>query len=176
MPPRKKHGMYESAEYKHWIYMKDRCRNDPHYINNGIRVCPEWDKDFMAFYTHIGPKPEGKLTVDRIDGTRGYEPGNVRWATYSQQSRNLIYRDGKTKARIDDAERLGLHVNTIAYRDKRGIPLDSPKYGQHTHCPNGHEYTEKTQWVTNKGVRKCRVCHADTQRRYRHKLRDTSKA
>ena len=44
----------------------------------------------MAFYNYIGPKPtDGQhYTVDRIDNARGYEEGNVRWATAKQQARN----------------------------------------------------------------------------------------
>lgn len=168
---RRKHGMCYSIEYRHWVGMRYRCRKEPHYVDNGITVCDEWDKDFMAFYLYIGPKPFETASVDRIDGLKGYEPGNVRWATLSQQNRNLTYRNGKAKRRVDDAERLGLHKNTLLYRDKNGIPIDAPKYGEHTHCPNGHEYTENSHWITSKGVRKCRSCRSATMRRYRKKLR-----
>lgn len=41
----------------------------------------------MAFFLHIGPKPVNH-SVDRINNLRGYEPGNVRWATRCQQARN----------------------------------------------------------------------------------------
>ena len=51
-------------------------------------MCPEWAKSFMAFFSHIGPKPSPGLTLDRIDNEKGYEPGNVRWATREQQTRN----------------------------------------------------------------------------------------
>jgi hypothetical protein len=35
---------------------------------------------------HLGP--QNGLTLDRIDPKRGYEPGNIRWATLSEQSKN----------------------------------------------------------------------------------------
>lgn len=41
-----------------------------------------------SFLAHIGPRPSSKHSVDRIDNDRGYEPGNVRWATASQQVAN----------------------------------------------------------------------------------------
>lgn len=164
---RYKHGMYKSVEYRHWVDMKCRCAKDEHYRRYGITVCPEWQKDFMAFYSHIGPKPFPKATVDRIDGTRGYEPGNVRWATYSEQNRNLVYRERHAKPRIAMAEKLNVHVNTLLYREKHGIALDAPKYGEHPQCPNGHEYTEKNTYITKRGTRKCRTCLAAVRRRQR---------
>ena len=39
----------------------------------------------------IGIRPEG-LTLDRIDQLGHYEPGNVRWATMSQQNANRLPR------------------------------------------------------------------------------------
>ena len=75
--------------------MKQRCREAPgnpvhkvYYWDRGIRVCEAWQQDFMAFYEHIGPRPGPGFSVDRIDNDRGYEPGNVRWATEPQQREN----------------------------------------------------------------------------------------
>lgn len=89
----KTHGLSNLPEYKTWCGMKDRCHNPKNkhfkdYGGRGIVVCNEWREDFGAFFAHIGPKPSPELSVDRIDVNRGYEPGNVRWATASQQSRN----------------------------------------------------------------------------------------
>jgi hypothetical protein len=41
--------------------------------------------DFAAFFAYIGPCSPG-LSLDRIDNDKGYEPGNVRWATRIEQS------------------------------------------------------------------------------------------
>jgi hypothetical protein len=73
--------------------MKARCsaRTGKSYENygaRGIKVCDEWRADFLAFFRHIGPKPGPEYSVDRIDNDGNYEPGNVRWATRSQQAVN----------------------------------------------------------------------------------------
>jgi hypothetical protein len=58
----------------------------PCYADVGL--CEEWADDFVAFKEHIGPAPSEDHTIDRIDPFRGYEPGNVRWATRKEQNRN----------------------------------------------------------------------------------------
>lgn len=73
-----------------------RCHspNDANYHKYGARgiyVCEKW-QDRGAFCTdalaEMGPRPSPAHSIDRIDTFRGYEPGNVRWATYKEQSRN----------------------------------------------------------------------------------------
>lgn len=94
--PKVKHGMAGTKEHRAWLGMKHRCRgytahHRAHYKDKGITVCPEWEDDFLAFYKHIGPAPSPKHTVDRIRNDRGYKPGNVRWATHSEQMKNRAY-------------------------------------------------------------------------------------
>lgn len=88
----KKHGMYNTPEYNAWRAARQRCTNpgNPRYVDyggRGIIMAEEWAVDFTAFFGHIGPRQPG-MTLDRIDNDRGYEPGNVRWATPSQQQMN----------------------------------------------------------------------------------------
>lgn len=75
--------------------MVSRCSdpNDPdwpHYGGRGITVCEEWRSpsafiDYLE--TTLGDPPEG-WSMDRIDNNAGYRPGNIRWASHSQQQRN----------------------------------------------------------------------------------------
>lgn len=87
------HGKSKTTEYRTWQAMKTRCHNPrskwfPYWGGRGIKVCEEWRNSFEAFLAHIGPKPHKRLSIDRIDNERDYEPGNVRWATAHQQMKN----------------------------------------------------------------------------------------
>lgn len=60
-----------------------------HYGGRGIEVCEEW-KDLTKFINWCeAQNPAPGLTMDRYPDNNGnYEPGNVRWATAAEQSRN----------------------------------------------------------------------------------------
>jgi hypothetical protein len=80
-------------EFLIWNGINKRCHNPnaskyPDYGGRGIFVCPEWRHDFAAFFAYIGARPSPRHQVDRIDNNRGYEPGNVRWATPLENARN----------------------------------------------------------------------------------------
>jgi hypothetical protein len=82
-----------AAEYRIWRHIKSRCLNPnvPHYDRYGgagITICAAWRDDYAAFLRDMGRRPSAKHSIDRIDNARGYEPGNCRWATPEQQSRN----------------------------------------------------------------------------------------
>jgi hypothetical protein len=87
------HGKTRTKEYVAWQNMKVRC-TDPRspkyrlYGARGIRVCDEWMTSFAAFFADVGLAPSPRHTLDRINVDGHYEPGNVRWATWSEQRRN----------------------------------------------------------------------------------------
>lgn len=86
-----KHGGLGTDAYKSWQKMRQRC-TDPsgvayhRYGGRGITVCDRWN-DFANFYADMGDRPPG-MTLDRINSDGNYEPGNCRWATRQEQSRN----------------------------------------------------------------------------------------
>ncbi len=174
-----KHGMHLTPEYRRWVYMKHRCRKNPKYVNQGITVCDRWERDFTAFYTDMGPLPSPKHSIDRIDGTKGYEPGNCRWATYFEQSQNLksnVRVNGVVLAEI--ARQAGITHTAARYRLAQGQDLYAPKMGDRTHCQRGHEWSDANTYVqevkrkqggTRTG-RYCRVCRAANMRQRRAQL------
>lgn len=85
------HAARSTPEYRTWTQMIQRCTNPKasnfaDYGGRGITVCEPW-RTFAIFYSDMGPRPPGK-TLDRIDGTKGYQPGNCRWATPLEQRHN----------------------------------------------------------------------------------------
>ena len=92
-PEKKVHGLTWSDEYRIWCKIKGRClnTNNPAYKDyggRGITMCEAWRVNFTDFFDYIGARPSKKHSIDRIDNERGYEPGNVRWATMTDQARN----------------------------------------------------------------------------------------
>lgn len=88
-----------SPTYHSWSSMVQRCTNPKRdnyarYGGQGTTVAPEWIESFEAFLAHVGERPAG-TTLDRIDPFGNYEPGNVRWATPSEQEANKRSKVGQ---------------------------------------------------------------------------------
>lgn len=124
------HGMTKSPEYAAWRNLVARCTNPSNpgwlrYGGRGITVCDAWKGDFNAFFDHVGRRPSRLHSLDRIDNSRGYEPGNVRWVTRKHQQRNMrsnvfLTHNGETRCLADWAEHLGLNRSVVKNRYEKG--------------------------------------------------------
>jgi hypothetical protein len=88
------HGLSKSRAYMLWKAMMARCFNVNNSAysyyggreDNPITVCKYYCR-FENWYADRRDPPDG-LSQDRIDNNRGYEPGNLQWATRAQQIAN----------------------------------------------------------------------------------------
>lgn len=93
-------GFSKHPLYATWNGILDRCTDPNHpsydsYGGRGIGICEQWLNPWVfaaGIEREIGPRPAGVgakgwslYSLDRIDNDRGYEPGNLRWATMSEQ-------------------------------------------------------------------------------------------
>ena len=94
-----------------WHRMMERCHRVSHpsykdYGRRGIKVHSEWH-DFMRFrkdlHEEIGEFPGEGYSMDRINNDKGYEPGNLRWATWREQSENKRERTPYNKPKDREA-------------------------------------------------------------------------
>lgn len=122
------HGKTKTKIYSVWSSMRSRCTDRKHtsYDNYGARgvvVCERW-ASFENFFRDMGDLPFAGATLDRIDNARGYEPGNVRWATYAQQARNksnnkLVEHKGRSLCVADWAKEFNVDRSTMSRRIQR---------------------------------------------------------
>ncbi len=119
------------AEYHVWMAMLYRCYGTkgssyPDYGGRGIRVCYRWRRSFANFLKDMGPRPSRRHSIDRFPNQNGnYEPGNCRWATITQQTRNtrrnnLLTHDGKTLCLAEWSEITGINQGTLRSRRRLG--------------------------------------------------------
>jgi hypothetical protein len=124
-----KENTSSNPAYVCWKSMKARC-SDPgrkdhkRYGGLGITVCERWQNSFKDFLEDVGDRPSLNHSLDRIESTLGYQPGNIRWSTAKEQSRNtktnrLLTYDGRTQCLAAWAEELGLKQATISTRLNR---------------------------------------------------------
>lgn len=133
-----------------WRLMIRRCESPKdkgfkYYGGRGIKVCDRWH-DFDNFYTDMGVRPPN-MQIDRIDNNGNYEPGNVRWATLPEQTRNRrsntnLTFAGRTMCLQDWATQVGIGPPTILRRLQRGWSIEkalTTKAIRRTHTDAGEK-------------------------------------
>ncbi len=138
----KTHGESKSSpgrqpEYGNWDSMLKRCYNpksDSYHryggFNPPVTVCEEWRNSYEAFLRDMGRRPSPVHTLDRYPNPHGnYEPGNVRWATVTEQGRNrrenhLVTFRGKTQCVRAWEDELGFGKDILFHRLRNGMSVE----------------------------------------------------
>jgi hypothetical protein len=108
--------------------MKRRIKRDPHYVGK-VEVCPEWFASYEAFFRDMGPCPDG-YELDRIENSKGYVPGNCRWADETRQSRNRSY------CKLNEAKAAEIRASSAPIKElmkRYGVSksaIESVRYGR----------------------------------------------
>lgn len=135
------HGLAGTRTHNIWVNLKQRHKS-PKYAH--ITVCAEWSS-FEQFLEDMGKCPTEFHTIDRQDNSKGYEPGNCRWATQKEQQNNRtnnlkITAFGETKNLQQWADDLGIHRRTIKSRLDLGWTPEQalsvkPRRGRNQYSP-----------------------------------------
>lgn len=80
-----RHGLSEHPLYGVWLRLREKCNNlestaSKNYGQKGVRLCEEWNKSYMGFYTwaiangwEVGLQiDKDKLYIEKHGGKRGY--------------------------------------------------------------------------------------------------------
>ena len=126
----------DTPEYGAWGGMLNRCynQNAPNYADwggRGITVVDEWrgEGGFKNFLAHMGLRPHPKMSVHRTDNDGPYAPGNVVWATGTEQARNRrntrwLEFEGQRKPIAEWGELTGVSAKLITRRIDTGLPVE----------------------------------------------------
>jgi hypothetical protein len=121
-------------ERKTWEGIIRRC-NDPkqrgykNYGGRGIKVCQRWMDSFEDFLADMGPRPEGKFSIERKEVDGDYEPNNCIWLPLKDQGRNrrnsvFVTIGGDKVLLIDLCQRYGLERQVVYGRLKMGWGIE----------------------------------------------------
>lgn len=133
---RRAHSKSHDQTYAIWNAMIQRCHNPKHasydrYGGRGIIVCDRWRQSYDAFLDDVGERPSTLHSIDRIDNAGNYEPGNVRWATSLQQSRNtrrsiVVFYQGQRMSLREayDMANSPVAYGTVWLRLKNGMSVE----------------------------------------------------
>ena len=131
------HNDSGSELHQLWKSIRSRCRNpkSPSYKNYGGRgiALSEVFDSYIGFRAYVleslGPRPTPQHSIDRVDNSKGYEPGNLRWATAKEQANNrrsnvAVTLFGVPYRMVEVCEIFGLPYRLVMERvNRNGWPL-----------------------------------------------------
>ena len=104
--------------------------DSPSYQNygaKGVTIASEWHHSPKQFrfdiLREIGDRPSPRHSLDRIDPTRGYVPGNLRWATNSEQNlnkRRTNFRPAPSRVSSPEIATDPSYAQVVAAREREG--------------------------------------------------------
>lgn len=92
----------------------------------GIHVDERWHS-FEQFYSDVGDVPFADAQIDRIENAKGYEPGNVKWSTNTENNRNTrrtrwVVLGGRKIAVAEAAQKIGITRHQLRHKLNRMAP------------------------------------------------------
>ncbi len=132
-----KHGLHKHPLYSLWQGIRRRC-NDPKMDNYyrygaiGVKVCKEWDNDFMTFYNwalNNGYRKGLEIDKDIKGDGKLYSPETCCFVTPLENSRHrecsLRYDyNGKNMSLKEISEQTGISYGTLNSRVQRNYNKD----------------------------------------------------
>lgn len=131
----KTHGLSYSRIYKIYYAMLQRCTNENYrqyndYGGRGIKVCKEWQDDFMNFYNWaIENGYSDSLSIDRKNVNGDYCPENCMWSTSIEQANNkrnniIINYRNESHTLKEWSYLSGIKYGTLLARFRKKWPID----------------------------------------------------
>jgi hypothetical protein len=178
-----------TGEYRSWSNMHQRCSNpnsNRYYLYGarGVKVCKRWNS-FAMFLADMGLKPSPDYSIERMNGSRDYEPDNCKWATRYEQGANksnnrLVTINGITRHASAWGRETGLGEHEILrrlYRGKAGSDLIKPPErravnGEYLVCRRGLHALPEWRRIDGRGNTFCLLCKRERDRRKRQRKRE----
>ena len=127
--------MQTRTQYRHPLFsryklIKYHCEDErssryEQYGGRGIKLKASWSNDFWSFADwieeNIGLPTGPQDCLERINNDGDYKPGNLRWATQKENSRNRttntwIKIGRETKTLSEWCEQQGIWISTVVRR------------------------------------------------------------
>lgn len=114
-------------EWKIWYRMCNRSKKKQKYYVH-IQVCADWDyfeaggEGFINFFDDMGKRPDPTMFLYRIDKTKDWEPGNVKWGHKPSQYTHMHIKHGHPKEMVELYRKNGIQKSTYYQRIRRGWP------------------------------------------------------